>query len=188
MSRQAGVNPGGIRGAGLIEVAISLLLISVGTLGLAGLQLSAKRMGYEAVQRSAAATMAVDLLERMRANRGALESYRVAGLGAAAGGRLPDPLTACDLLPCSPVQRAFFDLWEWERALNGELTSASTGGLVQPLACVAIEGRRVLVEINWLGREDPDYPVAGRNCGAADQLPDGGGRQRLRMSSWVAEH
>ena len=108
MPGPAGLNPGAARGAGLIEVALSLLLIAVGSLGLAGLQLTAKRMGYEAVQRSAAAAMAVDLLERMRANRGALESYRVAGLGAAAGGRLPDPLRACDLYPCSPEELAFF--------------------------------------------------------------------------------
>ena len=181
MPGPAGLN----RGAGLIEVAIALLLISVGSLGLAGLQLTAKRMGYEAMQRSAAATMAVDLLERMRANRGVLESYRVTGLGAAAGGRLPDPLTACDLYPCSPTERAFFDLWEWEQALNGELSSAATGGLVDPLACVVVEGRRVLVELSWRGPAEADEIAAGHRRGADAGSP--GGRQRLRMTSWVAE-
>jgi type IV pilus assembly protein PilV len=181
----AGLNPGAARGVGLIEVAISLLLISVGSLGLAGLQLAAKRMGYEAVQRSAAATMAVDLLERMRANRGALDSYRIAGLGAAAGGHLPAPLTACNLYPCSPPERAFFDLWEWERALNGELTSAVTGGLVDPLACVLVEGRRVLVEMSWQAPAAPDENATGHRCGADGGSPDS--RQRLRMTSWVAE-
>jgi type IV pilus assembly protein PilV len=179
-----GLNPGAARGAGLIEVAISLLLISVGSLGLAGLQLSAKRMGYEAVQRSAAAAMAVDMLERMRANRDALDSYRIAGLGAAAGGRLPDPLTSCDLYPCSPPERAFFDLWEWERALNGELTSAATGGLVDPLACVVVEGRRVLVEMSWQGPAAAGEIATGHRCGVDAGTPDG--RQRLRMNSWVA--
>ena len=185
MPGAAGLNPGAARGAGLIEVAISLLLISVGSLGLAGLQLTAKRMGYEAVQRSAAATMAVDLLERMRANPGALASYRIVGLGTAAGGRLPDPLSACDLNVCSPTERAFFDLWEWERALNGELTSAVTGGLVDPLACVLVEGRQVLVEVSWQGPADAGENVDGHRCGAQAGLPDG--RQRLRMTTWVAE-
>jgi len=185
MSWPAGLNPGAARGAGLLEVAIALLLISVGSVGLAGLQLTAKRMGYEAIQRSVAATMAVDLLERMRANRGALDSYRIAGLGAAAGGRLPAPLTACDLYSCSPPERAFFDLWEWERALNGELTSAVSGGLVEPLACVLIQGRRVLVEMSWQGPAAPDEIATGHRCGADAGSPDG--RQRLRMTSWVAE-
>ncbi len=180
MPGTAGLN----RGAGLIEVAISLLLISVGSLGVAGLQLTAKRMGHEAVQRSVAATMAVDLLERMRANRGALDSYRIAGLGVAAGGHLPAPLTACDRYACSPPERAFFDLWDWERALNGELTSAGTGGLVYPLACVLVEGRRVLVEMSWQGPAAPDEIATGHRCGADAGLPEG--RQRLRMASWIA--
>lgn len=184
MPRRSGMNPGAVRGAGLIEVAISLVLISVGSLGLAGLQLSAKRMGYEAVQRSAAATMAVDLLERMRGNRGALGSYRVTGLGSAAGGRLPDPLNACDLYPCSPTERAFFDLWEWERSLNGELNSSTAGGLVEPLACVVIKDRRVLVEMSWQGRMAPAEILTGYRCGADVGLPDG--RQRLRMNAWIA--
>ena len=68
-------------GAGLIEVSISLLILAVGTLGLGSLQIAAKRMGYEAVQRGEAALLAMDLLERMRANRGALPAYTAVGIG-----------------------------------------------------------------------------------------------------------
>ena len=39
------------RGAGLVEVAIALLVLAIGALGLGSLQITAKRMGHEAIQR-----------------------------------------------------------------------------------------------------------------------------------------
>ena len=39
------------RGASLIEVAIAILVLSIGAIGLASLQISAKRAGFEAMQR-----------------------------------------------------------------------------------------------------------------------------------------
>ena len=176
------------RGASLVEVAIALLLVSAGTLGLAGLQLAAKRMGYQAVQRSAAAGMAVDLLERMRANRSVLQNYRVSGLGAAAGGRLPAPLASCESQQCSPAQRAFFDLWEWERILNGELTSRAGGGLVRPFACVAVDGRHVAVAISWAGTQELDAGPSADRCGEPAGPFFAAEREGLRMTTWIASN
>ena len=79
-------------GAGLIEVAISLLVLAIGALGLGSLQISAKRMGFEATQRTEAAALAMDLFERLRANRVALPEYAVADIGSADGSNLPIPL------------------------------------------------------------------------------------------------
>lgn len=174
------------KGVGLIEVAIALLVVSVGTLGLAGLQITAKRMGYEAIQRTEAAALAMDLFERIRANRSALPAYSVAALGTAAGAPLPDPLSYCDRQRCSPDELAFWDLWQWERALEGVAVTGSAGGLLRPGACVQVNERLVTLQINWQGFRALEAGPAGAGCGVTPAAAGPEDRNWLRMTSWVA--
>lgn len=57
------------RGTTLIEILITVILVSVGLLGLAGLQLTTVQNTNSAAERFEATTLARDILERMRANR-----------------------------------------------------------------------------------------------------------------------
>jgi type IV pilus assembly protein PilV len=178
---------GHLRGAGLIEVSISLLVLSIGVLGLGGLQISAKRMGFEATQRTEAAALAMDLFERLRANRVALPGYAVSDLGGADGSNLPKPLADCADNACSPTQLTDWDLWNWERALNGATSGNMEGGLVRPAACVTITERKVTVDIAWQGfravaDQDPDVSCGMGHYGSGDT-----DRQWLRMTSWIGE-
>lgn len=180
------LNFAGQCGAGLIEVSISLLVLSIGALGLGGLQITAKRIGYEAIQRTEASALAMDILERMRVNRAALSAYSTVALGEASGAQLAVP-TDCDDGGCSSLNVAAWDLWQWEQALDGATTGSLAGGLVRPLACVTINGRRVVVEITWQGFRTLSTPPGESSCGDGDYGPDEGGRQVLRMSSWIGE-
>lgn len=186
MSRECTVILSRQGGSGLIEVAIALLVLSIGTLGLAKLQISARRLGYEALQRTEAAALAMDLFERMRANRAALSAYTIPGLGAATGSALPAPATRCDLDTCTALQLAAWDLWQWERGLNGAATSDSAGGLVSPTGCVAVSGRRVTVDIVWQGYQEHQARTFDRVCGAGNSST-ASSSQWLSMSSWIAE-
>ncbi|MBN8279263.1 MAG: type IV pilus modification protein PilV [Gammaproteobacteria bacterium] len=56
-------------GTTLIEILITVILVSVGLLGLAGLQLATVQNTNSAAERFEATTLARDILERMRANR-----------------------------------------------------------------------------------------------------------------------
>jgi len=56
-------------GSTLIEILITVVLVSVGLLGLAGLQLTSVQNTNSATERFEATTLARDILERMRANR-----------------------------------------------------------------------------------------------------------------------
>lgn len=56
-------------GATLIEVLIAILVLSIGLLGLAGLQVTSVQSNHSAYQRSQATLLAYDLADRMRANR-----------------------------------------------------------------------------------------------------------------------
>jgi len=174
-------------GAGLIEVSIALLLLSIGVLGLGELQISGGRVGYEGIQRAEAAALAMDILERMRANRSALPAYGVSGLGGAGEPRLPAPPANCSVGDCSPPQLVAWDLWQWDQALNGASTGDLEGGLVHPLACVQISGRLVTVEISWRGFRSASAPAASYRCEPGGHGPADAERQLLQMTSWIGE-
>jgi type IV pilus assembly protein PilV len=56
-------------GLSLIEVLITVVLVSIGLLGLAGLQLTSVQNSNSSGERFVATTLAQDIIERMRANR-----------------------------------------------------------------------------------------------------------------------
>ena len=89
-------------GTTLIEVLITVVLMSIGLLGLAGLQVMSVQNSNSSGERFEATTLARDILERMRANRSqALTGNYDLALGAnPAGGGL-----------------AFADLEDWRAAL-----------------------------------------------------------------------
>jgi type IV pilus assembly protein PilV len=61
------------RGFTLTEVLIAVLVLAVGLLGLAGLQLAGMKSNHSAYLRSQATIVAYDLLDRMRADPAAWE-------------------------------------------------------------------------------------------------------------------
>lgn len=56
-------------GATLIEVLITVLILAVGLLGVAGMQMTSIQSNHSAYYRTQATVLAADLAERMRANR-----------------------------------------------------------------------------------------------------------------------
>jgi type IV pilus assembly protein PilV len=56
-------------GLSLVEVLVTVVLVSIGLLGIAGLQLTSVRNTNSAGQRFQATVLAEDIVERMRANR-----------------------------------------------------------------------------------------------------------------------
>lgn len=78
------VFPRNQRGVSLLEVLISIVVLSVGLLGYAGLQTLSMKNNSSALQRSQATILTYDILDRMRANRKNLASYSVA-IGSVGG-------------------------------------------------------------------------------------------------------
>jgi type IV pilus assembly protein PilV len=98
----------------MIEVLVTVIVLAIGLLGLAGLQLGGLRYSYSAYQRSQATIMANDIIDRMRANP------TVAGTGSynISIGTMPAAKsctgTAAD---CSAADMASADLYEWKQSL-----------------------------------------------------------------------
>jgi len=65
-------------GVSLIEVLVAVLVLSIGLLGVANLQLTAIRNAHSAYLRSQASLLAQDILDRIRANRANATSYNIA--------------------------------------------------------------------------------------------------------------
>ncbi len=65
--RRSNTTPGG-RGFTLIEVLVTLVILSLSALGMASLQAVALRTNNDALLESLAATLAQDVIERIRAN------------------------------------------------------------------------------------------------------------------------
>lgn len=75
------------RGLSLIEVLVAIVILSIGLLGLAGMQASSLRSSQSANYSAQAMTLAEDIIERMRANPQMASSYaRPLGASAPTGG------------------------------------------------------------------------------------------------------
>ncbi|MGA7179918.1 MAG: type IV pilus modification protein PilV [Thiobacillaceae bacterium] len=96
-------------GFSLLEVLITLIIVSIGLLGLAGLTTASLKNNQSAYQRSIASWQAYDILDRMRANRTIANGggYNVA-LGVA-------PAAA------NPIAQT--DLTQWKQQLAASLPS-----------------------------------------------------------------
>ncbi|WP_078118297.1 type IV pilus modification protein PilV [Thiosocius teredinicola] len=102
----------------LLEVLVAMIVLSIGLLGLSGLQTTSVRSNHSAFLRSQATTLSMDIMDRMRANRdGAIAgSYNIAYATTATS-------PGCNL-NCSNGQVAQRDLFQWrsfvERLPGGE--------------------------------------------------------------------
>lgn len=65
------------RGFSLIEVLVTMVVISLGLLGFAALQANSLKSNRVAMQRSMATVMANDIFERIRANRSSAANYAI---------------------------------------------------------------------------------------------------------------
>ncbi|MDO8862483.1 type IV pilus modification protein PilV [Haliea sp. E1-2-M8] len=186
-------------GLGLIEILVAVLVFAVGLLGLVGAQVSAKRNGLEAQQRSTATALARDLLERMRSNPRQLQAYLLDNAAPADAAPITSPTCARSSAAgagahrCTPAELAAHDLGEWLQLLAGAAAVATVdgverpvAGLLEPRACVAVASGRVSVAIAWRGLQ-PLTGSAESSCGAgggwygpADEL-----RRVLVMRSWI---
>lgn len=110
------------RGFSMIEVLVTLLIISLALLGTAGLQAYSMRLNQGGQFRTLAVFLVADLAERMEANK----AGAVAGSYELANGNAANLLsTACVDGACIPANLATFDLSQWQNAVVATLPQGS---------------------------------------------------------------
>ena len=105
----------------LIEVLITLVIMAVGMLGLAGMQITSLKNTESAYQRSQAAQMAYDMLDRMRANTQGVTENEYNAIDDTP----PGSYTDCEAATCTAAQMAEFDDATWHAALATLLPSGT---------------------------------------------------------------
>lgn len=112
------------RGASMIEVLVALTIVAFGLLGLAGLQARSVSFNKDSYDRKAAAEMAAQLAERIRANYDGFNigSYNLTMLPAE---QPPFPVPACaDPQRCTAKEVADRDWAMWRADLRRRLPGA----------------------------------------------------------------
>lgn len=131
------------RGVGMVEILVTLLVMTVGLLGIAGLQLVSLRDTYASSVRTQATAAAEFILDRMRANRPAV---------TAAGG---DYAVAATFTTYTTVDtQAKADINRWKTLLSNTINGSPTGSIsVAGTGASANAPLRVTVVISWNERE-----------------------------------
>jgi type IV pilus assembly protein PilV len=159
---------GRTRGVTMIEVLVALLILTVGLLGVAGLQARMQTAEVEAFQRAQAIVLLQDMVDRINANRRNVASYVIA-----------DPLGTGSTLDCTaPGTVALKDLCEWSDALVGASETKSgtkIGAMNNARGCitlpVATMPREAVVAVVWQGIVPTISPTATA-CGSGSYGDD----------------
>jgi len=117
----------------LFEVLITLVILAIGLLGLAGLQVTGLKQNHSAYQRSQATLLTYDIIDRMRANTVDIANYP----GSSSADANCDAST-----PCSPTAITKNDLFEWNSAITSVLASGAVG-------TISASGGLYSISITW---------------------------------------
>jgi len=103
----------------LLEVLVSLVILSIGLLGLAGIQAISLKDNHTAYNRSQATQLSYDITDRMRSNKVVIDNYLTSFMTSATA----VTQASCSVAGCTAAQMAQNDLFEWNRALIDVLPS-----------------------------------------------------------------
>lgn len=181
-------------GTTLIEIMVSIVVIAIGLLGLASMQINALKFQQTASQRSEAFQAAYDLADRMRANfvfttpdqfdseRTANETKYVSGgtYEAKSSAAHTPPHTSCGVMKvggaCTTQQIAENDLAEWQLGLKQRLAGGA-GVVALPTEATTISTFDVYVM--W---REATFDAFDSNCPEDAKAPKGVRCFKVRVS------
>jgi type IV pilus assembly protein PilV len=165
--------PGGA-GFSLIEVLIAVLVLALGVIGAAGMQLTALRTTQQSTFQTTALELAAEMADKMRANASQMKQadnlflkvdYQSAtGTDPAA----PEKLCYSKTASCGADELAKFDIYEWETRVKANLPGgralicrdsapwdSDVGALTWTCAKSSADSTGLVIKIGWQAR-NPD--------------------------------
>ena len=155
----------GQRGVTLLEVLVTILIVAVGLLGLAGLQARIQTAELESYQRVQALVLLQDMVDRLRANRHeAVQYVTTTPLGTGTASAV-----------CGAAGGYAKELCEWNNALLGASETITLGGVTKNLGAmtdargcitnpVTTMPYEFVVSVAWQGMTPTATPTAS-TCG-----------------------
>lgn len=117
------------RGFSLLEVLIALLVLSVGLLGIAGLQTVSLKFNHQSYERTQATVLMSEMYEKIIANPDAARAgiFNAVGSGTTSGG-----YTGYGGCPtaCSATELATYDIYQWKLAIEDPRKLAQGQGAI----------------------------------------------------------
>nr|WP_294975579.1 type IV pilus modification protein PilV [uncultured Pseudomonas sp.] len=156
------------RGLTLIELLVSILIISLGLLGLAKLQARMQLSEMESYQRAQALLLLNDMSSRMTANPNNSNSYVT---------DTSSPVGAGMTCPTSSTTRQQVDMADWCNSLQGAAEigggNVKAGAMLGGRGCIESLGSgQYLITVAWQGMSPISAPPSSVACGKDDY--DGG--------------
>ena len=190
-------------GFSLIEVLVSILIVTVGLLGLAGLQARAQVAEFESYQRAQALVLLYDMVERLGSNRITARCFAITTDTAAGAPYFGDPASpvapSCGVDTAANNAMAVAGMSDWDGLLQGvsEKKGAAAnkvGAIIGARGCVsynpateylnATTGANIndtgeyTIAVSWQGMASTFAPVSA--CGAGLY-----GAESMRRTVWV---
>jgi type IV pilus assembly protein PilV len=167
-------------GFALVEIMVTVAILAIGLLGLAGLQARAHTAEVESYSRAQALLLAGMMADRIAANRADADEVRTGvdsqyktttTFGAGNAGVSCTGLTGAPLIACS-------DLDEWDAALKGASVQSggnNVGAVTGARGCISRQTtpfQQYVVTVAWAGRGSFGSVPTDRPCGSA-AIPSG---------------
>ena len=186
------------RGFNLLEILMTLFIITVGLLGLVGIQVFAQRAEQESYQRAQAIVLMSDIVDRLNTNRKGGLCYQITDdtgvlylgaeyLGVADADKAYPSGFACPGLATIPeaVARAELDINQIDNMLLGaaeQISGTAVGAMIGARACIGFDAttQAYTVAVAWQGMSKTfspaswsasSTPAIARNC-AKDKYGD----------------
>jgi type IV pilus modification protein PilV len=154
------------RGFNLIEILVALVVLSMGLLGIVGLQLSSIRNTQSSYSRSLAVAAMNDLAERIYANNPGALAGNYSGLDSATINCAVAPAPICALeasgaaapAACTPAQMATYDFFVAACGLPsgasrvGGVTDLLTLGRIRTICAAVCPPSSLNIIVNWNDR------------------------------------
>jgi type IV pilus assembly protein PilV len=138
----------------MIEVLVTIVVLSIGLLGLAALQSRGQQFNHAAHVRTQATILAHDVMEKIRINKVFAKNDVASGAGLGKGyvanskpGTMPDCVNA----DCTAAQIRDYDLYIWYDRLAATLPSGS-GTITADISVASVV--RYTVSITWSLRDN----------------------------------
>jgi len=178
----SGINRSSSKGFSMVEVMVTLIIILVGLLGIAGLQIKAQVSELESYQRAQALILMSDIVDRMNINRITAPCFEITSntsngtpfIGAAGAGHIGTP--TCTISTAAYNTQAVATLNTLDNLLKGAaevLDGSSVGAMIGARACISYDPATELggvsgtglytVIVTWQGMSDLIAP-ANMNC------------------------
>jgi type IV pilus assembly protein PilV len=161
-----------IKGFGMIEVLVALVILLVSVLGLAGLAVRTTQQETESYQRVQALILLQDMVDRLNANRKVISCYSNDANGITVGTGFASTIPACTGGTLTQNTQAVTDLTEWSTSLQGAAQKTSTnnnsGAVIGARGCIVqVDATekiyRVTVAWQGLGKTVAPNSTCGQN-------------------------